>query len=339
MEAAGRVKAIDCYNAPGNDEKSLVLLAMFTGHVMVWNRNAEERPKKTLHVSDACVRSIKYLKRSNSIVVASDDMKIRLYHADTLARVTAIDEAHTDYIRSLDVHPTLPYLFSSSDDMTIKCWDMEYNYSCKYVMEGHYHYVMQIKVNPHDTTMLASASLDRTINVWKLGQETPLFSLKGHSLGVNCLDFCSAATAATTTINNSNVYLASGSDDNMVKIWDLETKAVIHTLEGHTDNITAVLFHPVLPLLVSASEDGTCRFWDNSNKFEPILTLDLEMGRCWTLSAGDEGREVVMGYDQGCVCVNLVFEASSTGARLQLTNKRVLNLGKDKAENEDMSPA
>ena len=28
-------------------------------------------------------------------------------------------EAHTDYIRYLEVHPTLPYVISSSDDMQV----------------------------------------------------------------------------------------------------------------------------------------------------------------------------------------------------------------------------
>ncbi|WJZ94625.1 hypothetical protein VitviT2T_013465 [Vitis vinifera] len=34
-------------------------------------------------------------------------------------------EAHTDFIRSVAVHPTLPYVLSASDDMLIKLWDWE----------------------------------------------------------------------------------------------------------------------------------------------------------------------------------------------------------------------
>ena len=34
-------------------------------------------------------------------------------------------EAHTDYIRCLEVHPTQPYVLSSSDDLQIKLWDWE----------------------------------------------------------------------------------------------------------------------------------------------------------------------------------------------------------------------
>ena len=39
-------------------------------------------------------------------------------------------------------------------------------------------------------------------------------------------------------------YLLSGADDNQVRIWDYQTKACVQTLEGHTHNVAAVLFHP-----------------------------------------------------------------------------------------------
>ena len=41
------------------------------------------------------------------------------------------------------MHPTLPYLLSSSDDMLIKLWDWEKGWICTQIFEGHSHYVMQ----------------------------------------------------------------------------------------------------------------------------------------------------------------------------------------------------
>ncbi len=71
----------------------------------------------------------------------------------------------TDYIRSLAIHPTQPYILSSSDDMLIKLWDWEKNWQCSQIFEGHTHYVMQLAFNPKDPNTFASASLDRTIKV------------------------------------------------------------------------------------------------------------------------------------------------------------------------------
>ena len=64
------------------------------------------------------------------------------------------------------VHPTLPYVLSSSDDMLIKLWDWEKGWICTQIFEGHSHYVMQVTFNPKDTNTFASASLDRTIKVY-----------------------------------------------------------------------------------------------------------------------------------------------------------------------------
>ena len=49
--------------------------------------------------------------------------------------------------RSIAVHPTMPYLLSSSDDMLIKLWDWEKGWACTQIFEGHSHYVMQARLS------------------------------------------------------------------------------------------------------------------------------------------------------------------------------------------------
>lgn len=46
------------------------------------------------------------------------------------------------------VHPSLPYVLTCSDDMTIKLWDWDKGWACTQVFEGHSHYVMQVVFNP-----------------------------------------------------------------------------------------------------------------------------------------------------------------------------------------------
>ncbi len=96
--------------------------------------------------------------------VVLQDMRIRVFNYNTMEKVKEF-EAHTDYIRCLAVHPTLPLLLSSSDDMFIKLWDWEKNWDCLQVFDGHTHYVMQVEFNPKDTDTFASGSLDRTVKV------------------------------------------------------------------------------------------------------------------------------------------------------------------------------
>lgn len=110
------------------------------------------------------VRSAKFIARKQWIVSGADDMCIRVFNYNTMGKVTVF-EAHADYIRCVAVHPTLPYVLSSSDDMLIKLWDWEKGWICTHIFEGHSHYVMQVTFNPKDTNTFASASLDRTIKV------------------------------------------------------------------------------------------------------------------------------------------------------------------------------
>ena len=48
------------------------------------------------------------------------------------------------------------------------------------------------------------------------------------------------------------------------QVWDYQTKSCVQTLEGHTHNVSAVCFHPELPIIITGSEDGTVRIWHST---------------------------------------------------------------------------
>lgn len=55
-------------------------------------------------------------------------MLVRIFNYNTMECVHKW-EAHQDYIRSIAVHPSLPYLLTSADDMSIKMWDWDQNWN------------------------------------------------------------------------------------------------------------------------------------------------------------------------------------------------------------------
>ncbi len=62
---------------------------------------------------DLPVRASKFVPRKNWVVTGSDDMQVRVFNYNTLDRVTAF-EAHSDYVRCIAVHPTQPFILTSS---------------------------------------------------------------------------------------------------------------------------------------------------------------------------------------------------------------------------------
>lgn len=112
------------------------------------------------------VWSAKFVARKLWAIAGSADKCIRVYKwYNSSEPLKVISEAHTAAVRCLAVHPTLPYLLSSSDDNTIKLWNWDKDWSPTRVFLGHSASVMHVTFNPKDTHTFASASLDNTVNV------------------------------------------------------------------------------------------------------------------------------------------------------------------------------
>eukprot|EP00187_Rhodella_violacea_P017904 CAMPEP_0184723034 /NCGR_PEP_ID=MMETSP0314-20130426/23906_1 /TAXON_ID=38298 /ORGANISM="Rhodella maculata, Strain CCMP 736" /LENGTH=825 /DNA_ID=CAMNT_0027187745 /DNA_START=84 /DNA_END=2558 /DNA_ORIENTATION=+ len=283
-----RVKCVDIHPT-----EPWVLSSLYDGNVHIYNYQTQS-VVKSFEASDQPVRCGKFIVRKQWIVVGSDDMMIRVYNYNTMEKVKMF-EAHMDYIRSIAVHPSLPLIVSASDDMLIKLWDWEKNWANTVIFEGHSHYVMQVAFNPKDPNTFASASLDHTIKVWNLTSPVPNFTLEGHEKGVNCIDYYAGG---------DKPYLVSGGDDQLLKVWDYQTKACVQSLDAHTHNVSAVAFLPDRPLIISGSEDGMIKLW-NSNTYRLETTLGYHLDRVWSISAVRGTNKVAFGFDNGTVVVRL----------------------------------
>lgn len=270
-----------------------ILVALYSGYANIYDFNTQATVK-SFEVSSSPVRSARFVTRKQWIVVGSDDYFIRVFNYNTMEKVREL-EAHGDVIRCLVVHPILPYVLSCSDDHTIKLWNWDKNWEST-KMEGHTHFVMQLCINPKDSNSFASASLDATIKIWNVS--TPgkaLYSLVGHEFGVNTVSYCATG---------DKPYLASGSDDYTVKVWDYQTKNCLATLEGHQDNVSSVLFHPDLPIIISTSEDNTVNIW-SAMTFKLETSIEYSLDRPWCSDALQGTNIVALGYDEGTVVLKL----------------------------------
>ncbi len=69
-------------------------------------------------------------------------------------------------------------------------------------------------------------------------------------------------------------FIAGGSEDARVFIWNKKSEHAICILEGHTRPVTSVAWNPThLGMLASASDDGTVRIWGPSKICIQIIFL------------------------------------------------------------------
>ena len=107
--------------------------------------------------------------------------------------------------------------------------------------------------------------------------------------------------------NNSRIIFSY----RLVKIWDYQNKSCVQTLEGHTQNVTVVAFHPELPIILTGSEDGTVKIW-HSSTYRLETTLNYGLERVWSIAHLRGSNDVAIGYDEGSVMIKVGRVSSDT---------------------------
>ncbi|CAA7402795.1 unnamed protein product [Spirodela intermedia] len=117
--------------------------------------------------------------------------------------------------------------------------------------------------------------------VWEWRSETYILKQQGHYFDVNCIAF-----------SPDSQKLATGADDNKVKVWIPSSGSCFITFSEHTNAVTALHFVAGKDSLLSASLDGTIRAWDLI-RYRNFRTFTTPSSRQFVSLASDQSGEVV----------------------------------------------
>jgi WD40 repeat protein len=94
--------------------------------------------------------------------------------------------------------------------------------------------------------------------------------------------------------------LASGSTDESIRLWDLDTRYSVPSLSDHKGIITSVAFSPNGKRLASASSDTSVRLWDVETG-KQLRLLSGHTASVSTLVFDHDGERIISGSEDGSI--------------------------------------
>jgi WD40 repeat protein len=172
------------------------------------------------------VMSVSFNPNGSLLATGDLDGKICLWQVVDGQQVLTL-KGHRDWIWSVTFSPDGKTLASCGHDSLIRLWD-----------------VQSIDFEQSNPANLAEASDSSYLPV------TCLKTLRGH-----------LSRVWTIAFSPDGQMLASGSDDQTIRLWNAHDGTCLTVLHGHTGGVTSVRFSPNGQLLASASEDSSIRLW------------------------------------------------------------------------------
>ena len=155
-------------------------------------------------------------------------------------------KGHTARINCIVPTADSRFVLSSSEDGTIKRWDLQQE---NWLQEWKFD-TDKIVLTADDHNFLFDTG-EKGIEVLSLETGKEQFLLKGHTRHVN---------AYTFTLDGRK--LITGAKDTTIKIWNLEKGRCVKTLDLHQTWVNAVHLIDADHLLLSTSDDDTLLIWD-----------------------------------------------------------------------------
>jgi WD40 repeat protein len=140
---------------------------------------------------------------------------------------------------------------------TVQIWDAKTGQeSANYAVYHEHSETINALAWSEDGQYIASASEDRTVQVWGVRSGRAVFTYRGHALPVKTLAWLPGKE------HGEPERIASSGEDKTVHVWNAPMGGNTVIYYGHTSKVNAVIWSPGGSLIASGGDDMTVQIWD-----------------------------------------------------------------------------
>lgn len=131
-------------------------------------------------------------------------------------------------------------------------------------------HVSMTRISPNGE-MVAVGNWGGQVKLVEIPSLNQKMNFRGHTNKISGLSWFPGATLPEQNVSPDTVNLASGGAEGAIHLWSLNQDTPLSSLEGHSQRVCRVEFHPSGRYLASASDDTSWRLWDVETTAEVLL--------------------------------------------------------------------